>query len=317
MKFITRPVPGSPPLEPTRSALAAWCMRSFCLALVLVTAVSVHGWRAVPHARRAHAVIAAPPAPRLAAPPPPPPPKVKGSGYYVRPSAALERGGGFYVPGLEGDRLRLLVAVVLGVGLVLNRVLSEGTPVLSQGISEALGATGCGLLIFQVVSDEEEARVQENVARRAAAVARLRELNELSPALPAAAAERARWAAGALLRLTPACAVVWLSEEAGEGPSVPLLRFGRFDEESAPEDAPRAAAALLARLGGAEAAAVEDLAEERLPLLPASCASLELRRCGPGVLAVASERPAAFTATHQRWIGKMGRLLEQSMELER
>ena len=43
---------------------------------------------------------------------------------------------------------------------------------------------------------------------------------------------------------------------------------------------------------------------------------LELRRCGPGVLAVASERPAAFTATHQRWIGKMGQLLEQSMELE-
>ena len=73
---------------------------------------------------------------------------------------------------------------------------------------------------------------------------------------------------------------------------------------------------VLARLGGAEAAAVEDLAEERLPLLPASCASLELRRCGPGVLAVASERPAAFTATHQRWIGKMGQLLEQSMELE-
>ena len=35
-----------------------------------------------------------------------------------------------------------------------------------------------------------------------------------------------------------------------------------------------------------------------------------------GVLAVASERPAAFTATHQRWIGKMGQLLEQSMELE-
>ena len=110
--------------------------------------------------------------------------------------------------------------------------------------------------------------------------------------------------------------MVWLSDEAGEGPSVPLLRFGRFDEDSAPEDAPRAAAALLARLGGAEAAAVEDLAEERLPLLPASCASLELRRCGPGVLAVASERPAAFTATHQRWIGKMGQLLEQSMELE-
>ena len=208
------------------------------------------------------------------------------------------------------------MAVVLGVGLVLNRVLSPGSPVLSQGISEALGATGCALLIFQVVADEEAARVQEGVARRAAAVARLQELNELSPTLPGAAAERARWAAGALLRLTPACAVVWLSAEAGKGASVPLLRFGRFDEESSPEDAPRAAAALLARLRGAEAATVDDLAEERLLLLPAGCASLELRRCGPGVLAVASERPAAFTETHQRWISKMSSLLEQSVELE-
>ena len=25
-------------------------------------------------------------------------------GYYVRPSRAIEKGGGFFVPGLEGDR---------------------------------------------------------------------------------------------------------------------------------------------------------------------------------------------------------------------
>ena len=41
------------------------------------------------------------PAPPLivAAPPPSPPPPVKGAGFYIRPSAAVERGGGFYVPG--------------------------------------------------------------------------------------------------------------------------------------------------------------------------------------------------------------------------
>ena len=161
--------------------------------LLLALASGASAWRVAPHVHRApRAATAARAAPRLVEPQP----RGKGSGYYVRPSAALERGGGFYVPGLEGYRLRLLVAAVLGGALVLNRVLSEGTPVLSQGISEALGFAGIGLLILQVVSDEEEARVQENIARRAAAVARLRELNELSPALPAAAAERARWAAG-------------------------------------------------------------------------------------------------------------------------
>ena len=28
-------------------------------------------------------------------------------GYYVRPSRAIEKGGGFFVPGLEGDRYRI------------------------------------------------------------------------------------------------------------------------------------------------------------------------------------------------------------------
>ena len=28
-------------------------------------------------------------------------------GFYIRPSAAIERGGGFFVPGLEGTKLRV------------------------------------------------------------------------------------------------------------------------------------------------------------------------------------------------------------------
>ena len=41
----------------------------------------------------------------------------------------------------------------LGGGLVLNRVLSPGTPVGSQVFSEVLGATGCALLIWQVLAE--------------------------------------------------------------------------------------------------------------------------------------------------------------------
>mmetsp|Transcript_10026 Transcript_10026/g.14993 ORF Transcript_10026/g.14993 Transcript_10026/m.14993 type:complete len:345 (+) Transcript_10026:696-1730(+) len=41
-------------------------------------------------------------------------------GYYVRPSRAIEKGGGFYVPGLEGDRIRIISALFLLALCVLN-----------------------------------------------------------------------------------------------------------------------------------------------------------------------------------------------------
>lgn len=47
-------------------------------------------------------------------------------GLYVRPSKALEVGGGFYVPGLEGYRLRVAIVGLVLTLLTLNRVLLPG-----------------------------------------------------------------------------------------------------------------------------------------------------------------------------------------------
>lgn len=74
----------------------------------------------------------------------------KERGFYTRPSAAVERGGGFYVPGLEGYRWRLAVASVLSAALVLNRLLSPGEAAQSQLASEILGSVGCAFLLAQV-----------------------------------------------------------------------------------------------------------------------------------------------------------------------
>ena len=38
--------------------------------------------------------------------------KKKSSGVYARPSAAIERGSGFFIPGLEGSRVRLLFGIL-------------------------------------------------------------------------------------------------------------------------------------------------------------------------------------------------------------
>eukprot|EP00980_Cylindrotheca_fusiformis_P001267 scaffold332_cov117-Cylindrotheca_fusiformis.AAC.27 len=48
-------------------------------------------------------------------------------GVYVRPSGAIERGSGFFVPGLEGPRVRLVVGLVLLLLTGVNRITSPST----------------------------------------------------------------------------------------------------------------------------------------------------------------------------------------------
>jgi hypothetical protein len=63
-------------------------------------------------------------------------------GFYVRPSKALETGGGFYVPGVEGSRLRLGLAVASVVLLFVNRAISQGAePEFSQVASPSKRAS--------------------------------------------------------------------------------------------------------------------------------------------------------------------------------
>ncbi|KAJ1483982.1 hypothetical protein T484DRAFT_3634569 [Baffinella frigidus] len=60
-------------------------------------------------------------------------------GFYVRPSKALEKGGGFYVPGVDGSRLRLGLAGAAVLLLFVNRAITPGgaDPEFSQLVSEA------------------------------------------------------------------------------------------------------------------------------------------------------------------------------------
>ena len=52
--------------------------------------------------------------------------KKKSNGVYVRPSAAIERGSGFFVPGLEGYKVRLFVGtIVVLVTVILHYYNSE------------------------------------------------------------------------------------------------------------------------------------------------------------------------------------------------
>lgn len=68
----------------------------------------------------------------------------KTKGVYSRPSAAIERGSGFYIPGLEGYRVRLLFGVTVLLLTVMNSLLGLGNSnvsavELSQRVSVFFG----------------------------------------------------------------------------------------------------------------------------------------------------------------------------------
>lgn len=75
-------------------------------------------------------------------------PAVKSS-FYKNPSKAIEKGGGFYIPGLRGPRLRVFVASVGLTLLTVNHLASirskysvlPSSFALSEGV--ALCAVGC------------------------------------------------------------------------------------------------------------------------------------------------------------------------------
>lgn len=105
---------------------------------------------------------------------------------YVRPSAAIERGGGFYVPGLEGGRLRILVGALIGALLALNHAVGGGgggrgivvdgpamRALLALRISESVAA--CAVVALLALGVVEEAEEQQRRRRAAAgdAAARL------------------------------------------------------------------------------------------------------------------------------------------------
>jgi hypothetical protein len=74
-------------------------------------------------------------------------------GVYVRPSGAIERGSGFFVPGLEGPRVRLLFGIVL-LGLTgINHVLAASS---SLSLEESIAILYSLLVLFQAAIEFEK-----------------------------------------------------------------------------------------------------------------------------------------------------------------
>ena len=73
-------------------------------------------------------------------------------GYYRRPSRAIEKGGGFFVPGLEGEKIRVVSAAVLVFMIASNRAGVEDATA-AQITSEVIGMVMAVILFVQGVAE--------------------------------------------------------------------------------------------------------------------------------------------------------------------
>jgi hypothetical protein len=77
-------------------------------------------------------------------------PSAKERGIYSRPSAAIERGSGFFIPGLEGSRIRFFFGITVLLADAASHFLAAGKPGdVGQLVSESLAAFYGALLLLQ------------------------------------------------------------------------------------------------------------------------------------------------------------------------
>lgn len=187
------------------------------------------------------------------------PSKERSKGVYSRPSAAIEKGSGFFVPGLEGSKVRILFgALVLLLNAINHQVsvnakldevtgfaLSEkiatfyGIFLLFQGLIEfakeiGLGFDGVEDVTANSVSSDNDSALSANVGENKGVE------QYISPTLTSMgedALEAASWVAATYLSLTPATHVMLLGKSMGKtSESNILYRLGNFGSLSIDPD---------------------------------------------------------------------------------
>jgi hypothetical protein len=165
--------------------------------------------------------------------------KPKAKGVYARPSAAIERGSGFFVPGLEGSRVRILFGLIVlflsylttmnGIGdsntdsvaFSQKLVLFYGLLLLFQGIIEGAKEAGLGLVVLDDSQQQQPQLGKKINGNNGGKVYASKELEQrVSDALvrdDPGYVEKIRWVAASFVALTPATHVLLLSDDESRG----------------------------------------------------------------------------------------------------
>ena len=145
--------------------------------------------------------------------------KTKSIGVYSRPSAAIERGSGFYVPGLEGSRVRSLFGILVAALCYINHSStgSQLQPAVvpnSQFVSEFITYLFAFLLILQGILEFGKETLTEVPSGLAESLQDLSSPSSLSltqlssSTLTNQCLESLQWIAASFISLTPATHVM-------------------------------------------------------------------------------------------------------------
>lgn len=254
----------------------------------------------------------------------PPPPRVKSS-FYKRPSKAIEKGGGFYFPGLRGPRLRVFVGLVV-LGLLGANGLSALSMLPETGqslwISEVFGLTAAiavlssaGVELWEENQSNMEAPVlEEKGSIGNMAVGQGRTLvQDIGNRMASETEEEMRWAADVVMDLTRASAVVVCRR------SDIVFGIGEFTGDTGVGEVVERVAKENRALYIADTATLPD--EVRLPFLgPEKVHSVFLQPILGGdavfVVAAVCDRGSAeptFDARDRGWIAQFARKIEMTL----
>lgn len=242
-------------------------------------------------------------------------------GVYTRPSAAIERGSGFFIPGLEGPKVRLVGGVVL-LGLVVAVASSGGSEASSAGnvFAQGLAALFSLLVLFQAaVEFQKESSGNIVQASRgsgsgsnsgaASTVVWQKRWSMASPQLEWR--DKVEWAASSYLALTPATDMLLM------GPGKVLFSLGSTSVSAETEESEACLAALetLSTSKGGRVALpmthpVGEYLQQQSGKNPSSIRCVVLQRVSEEsqlCWAVASDQLlAGFTKQDLKWLGRLG-----------
>jgi hypothetical protein len=193
--------------------------------------------------------------------------KKKAQGVYVRPSGAIEKGSGFFVPGLEGPKVRLLIGLILlGATAVNHFVVGDvgsfgSKPKLSGGdeflsFSETTAVFYSVLLLFQSAIEYAKEALPEEAAsprsrrsgggsaKKKSSLADNTEVLEQKWSTPSgddvnesSYRSEVQWAAASYLSMTPTTQIMLLTSDGNnEGGVQYRLRSGDKNDSGASSD---------------------------------------------------------------------------------
>ena len=158
----------------------------------------------------------------------------KKEGVYVRPSGAIEKGSGFFVPGLEGPKVRLVIVVVLLGATAANHLLQGGVGSFGDeakeqlltsnflSFSETTAVVYSLLLLFQSAIEYAKEALPEPSGEATNAKSKIvadntevLEQKWSSKSIEETYRSSVQWAAASFLSMTPTTQILLLTKEDG------------------------------------------------------------------------------------------------------